>query len=225
MVAVIGVLAAAAAGCFAVTWLATPSTNSVLLKVQRVDQIHRAASLAPGAVPKQLAKALVSIEDAQFYQDNGVDVQGLLRAAGYDVIHRCECQGGSTITEELAQDIYLGGSDRSILGRWVDIVLALKISQQLSKSQILAAFLSEVYLGHGAYGAPQASLTYFGQPLQRDDLAQFALLAGLPQDPSGLDPLVHPTAARYRRAEVLTQMAANGYITQAQAAKAERAPV
>jgi len=193
--------------------------------VATVDSAHGAVPLSQGQVPRYLADAIVAMEDQSFYQDHGVNLQGLLRAAAFDVVHLCKCQGGSTITEQLAEDIYMGGADRSIWGRWWDIVLALKIEDHLTKNQVLDAYLSQVYLGNGAVGAQQASRIYFHQPLNRDTLAQLALLAGLPQSPSLLDPLVNPEGARERRAAVLEQMASDGYITFAQARLADSQPL
>ncbi|MHB8323758.1 MAG: transglycosylase domain-containing protein [Candidatus Dormibacteria bacterium] len=210
---------------YAGTWVATPSTQGLVAQVSRLDRAHGVTPLSHGQVPRYLADAIVAMEDQNFYQDHGVNLQGLLRAAGYDLLHLCECQGGSTITEQLAEDLYMNGSDRSIWGRWWDIVLALKIEDHLTKTQVLDAYLSQVYLGSGAVGAKQASQTYFHQSLGQDNLAQLALLAGLPQAPSLLDPLVNPQAARERRAAVLKQMASVGYISVAQARQAASQPL
>lgn len=218
-------VAVVATTIFAGTWIATPSTLGLRGEVVRLDSAHGAAPLAQSQIPRYLADAVIAMEDQSFYQDHGVNLPGLLRAAAYDVIHLCKCQGGSTITEQLAEDIYMGGSDRSIWGRWWDIVLALKIEDHLTKTQVLDAYLSQVYLGDGAVGAQRASLAYFHQPLKQDDLAQLALLAGLPQAPSVLNPLVNPEGARERRADVLEQMATDGYISFAQAHLADSQPV
>ena len=219
-------LVALTATClYAGTWVATPSTQGLVAQVARLDHAHGVTPLGQRQVPHYLADAIIAMEDQNFYQDHGVNLQGLLRAAGYDLLHLCECQGGSTITEQLAEDLYMNGSDRSIWGRWWDIVLALKIEDHLTKAQVLDAYLSQVYLGSGAVGAEQASQTYFHQSLSQDDLAQLALLAGLPQAPSLLDPLVNPQAARERRAAVLKQMASVGYISVAQARQAASQPI
>lgn len=206
------------------TWIATPSTLGLMAAVAKLDRQHHTRPLAPDAVPRYLAEAVVAVEDQHFYFDRGVNLEGLVRAAGYDLLHRCPCQGGSTITEQLAEDIYLGGTDRNIWLRWVDIVLALKIEDHLTKTQVLDSFLSEVPMGGGIVGMAAASLKYFHQPLGRDGLAQLALLAGLPQAPTLLDPLTNLEGAVERRDVVLQQMAAVGYITPAQQRRAERAP-
>ncbi|HVA22749.1 MAG TPA: transglycosylase domain-containing protein [Candidatus Micrarchaeia archaeon] len=207
------------------TWMATPSTAHILGRVAAIDRAHHGTLLAPAAVPRRLAEALVAVEDTQFYQDHGINLEGLLRAGAYDLVHRCTCQGGSTITQQLIEDVYLRGWDGTLPGRWVDMVLALKAETRLSKRQILAAYLSEVYLGGGAYGAAAASRLYFHRPLRDDTLADVALLAGLPQAPTALDPLLHPAAARERREQVLQAMVAAGDIAPATARAAERRPV
>lgn len=207
------------------TWMATPTTLGLRAKVRRIDQRHHTRPLTPGQVPRYLREAVIAVEDQNFYQDRGINIQGLLRAAAYDVVHDCTCQGGSTLTEQLAEDLYLNGSDRSVWGRWVDIVLALKITDHLTKTQILDAYLSQVYLGDGAVGAAQASQSYFHQPLSKDTLAQLALLAGLPQAPTALNPRTNPDGARRRRAEVLSAMLGLHYISVLQARRANAQPL
>ena len=207
------------------TWIATPTTLGLRAQVSRIDQLHHTQPLTPGQVPRYLAEAVIAVEDENFYQDHGINVQGLVRAATYDLAHQCTCQGGSTLTEQLAEDLYMNGSDRSIWGRWVDIVLALKITDHLTKTQILDAYLSQVYLGDGAVGAAQASQSYFHQPLGKDTLAQLALLAGLPQAPTLLNPLTNPEGARERRAAVLSAMLGLHYISGGQAREADAQPV
>ena len=212
-------------GVTGATWAVTPAGARIPQRVAAIDRAHHTTPVQASAVPRRLAQALVATEDAQFYRDNGIDVQALARAAFFDVTHLCGCQGGSTITEQLAEDLYFHGNDATLWGRWEDMIIALKINGHLSKAQILAAYLSEVYLGHGAYGAIAASEVYFHRPLGQDTLAQSALLAGLPQAPSAYDPLRYPQEARQRRREVLAQMVADGYITARQAARANAAPV
>ncbi|HUY96408.1 MAG TPA: biosynthetic peptidoglycan transglycosylase [Verrucomicrobiae bacterium] len=208
-----------------ITWIATPSTSNLLARVAAIDRAHHTTPLTPGHVPRLLAQALVAVEDQQFYHDHGISIEGLARAGLYDLTHGCACQGGSTITQQLAEDLYLHGWDGTLPGRWEDLVLALKVESHLSKRQILAAYLSEVYLGGGAYGAPAASRLYFHRPLAKDTLAQFALLAGLPQAPSALDPRKHPSDARERRWSVLSAMVQMGDISPAVARRAARQSV
>lgn len=208
-----------------VTWAVTPSTSDALARVHAVDHAHGTSVLSADAVPTLPAEALVATEDESFYQNHGVNVEGIGRAAVYDVVHRCKCQGGSSLTQQLVKDLYLGSNDRTLWLRWEDIVLAIKLDHHLSKPQILAAYVSEVYLGHGAFGALRASQVYFQRPLADLTLAQAALVAGLPRDPGLYDPLAHPTMARARRAEVLNAMVDNEFITSAQARAAGKVAV
>jgi len=204
---------------FGITWLVTPSTNDIVQRVIKVDKEHNGIFLKPNQVPKYLALALISVEDQDFYYNRGVSIEGMVRALIYDVENRCACQGGSTITEQLAKDIYLGGYDRNI-SKLEDIVLALKIAMHVPKPEVLALYFSEVYLGDHKWGAQAASLAYFHKPLKDDSIAQYALLAGLPQAPSLYDPFVHPGLAKMRRDEVLKSMYQLGFITKKQELKA-----
>ena len=221
----LAVIALAVTCLWAGTWIATPTTLGIRAGVSRIDRLHHTRPLTPDQVPQSLAEAVIAVEDQNFHQDHGINVQGLARAAAYDLAPHCTCQGGSTLTEQLAEDLYLNGSDRSIWGRWVDIILALKITDHLTKPQILDAYLSQVYLGDGAVGAAQASQSYFHQPLGKDNLAQLALLAGLPRAPTLLDPFTNPEGARERRAEVLSAMVGLHYISRQQARQANAQPV
>ena len=161
----------------------------------------------------------MATEDERFYEHHGIDVIGLARAVLYDVSHLCACQGGSTITQQLVKDVYLGGSD-SGLNKLADMALALKVELRTSKPQILADYLSVVLTGYGRYGMANAACADFHRPLAELDLGQLALLAGLPQAPSAYDPLLHPAAALGRRGEVLDAMISEGDITPTQAAAA-----
>ncbi len=142
----------------------------------------------------------------------------------YDAANRCFCQGGSTITEQLVKELYLGGSDRGY-NKLVDIVLALKVEAVLNKGQIMADYLSDIPTGLGRYGMTNAACAYFHQPLDSLSLSQYALLAGVTNAPSVYDPTVNPTLASQRRAQVLADMVSENYISQAQADVAGKEPV
>lgn len=215
---------AALALLIALFWYFTPSTGDVQARVAAAAARHRTAVLAPGDVPATLAEAVVATEDERFYQHHGIDVIGLARAFWYDSGHHCLCQGGSTITEQLAKDLYLGGSDHS-LNKLQDMVLAIKIENTLDKQQILADYLTEIPTGPGLYGVQKASCSYFRRPLEQLHLAGYALLAGLTQAPSVYDPLRNPSAARARRHHVLLDMVANDFITPARARAADAQPI
>jgi membrane peptidoglycan carboxypeptidase len=142
----------------------------------------------------------------------------------YDVVNVCLCEGGSTITQQLVKDVYLGGSDRGF-HKLEDLVLALKVERVITKSRIMADYLSEIPTGFGRYGVTSAACAYFRAPLQGLTLGQYALLAGVTQAPSVYDPTVNPDAAMARRSQVLTAMVNDRYISTAQAEAANAEPV
>jgi penicillin-binding protein 1A len=208
----------------AVVWFATPSGNDLQVRLRAMAAGEGTTLLAPDAVPPLLAQAITATEDERFYQNHGVDVIGLARAALYDISHLCACQGGSTITQQLAKEVYLNGSDAGI-NKLADLALALKLSLQYSKGQILADYLSIVPTGFGRWGMANAACADFHRPLGSLDLGEAALLAGLPQAPAVYDPLLHPDAAADRRRDVLADMVSQGDISTAQAAQAAAEPV
>ena len=142
----------------------------------------------------------------------------------YDATNLCLCQGGSTVTEQLVKDVFLGGSDRGY-NKLQDMVLALKVERVLTKKQIMADYLSEITTGFGRYGVTAAACAYFQAPLPELTLGQYALLAGVTQAPSVYDPTINPEAARERRSQVLAQMVAEHYVSATQAAAANAEPV
>lgn len=205
-------------------WVATPATDDIQARVQAYTRAKGIVLLSERAVPATLADAVVATEDERFYSHHGIDSLGAARALLYDVTNLCLCQGGSTITQQLVKDLYLGGSDRG----WnkVDgMVLALKVEATISKGQIMADYLSEITTGFGVYGVSAAACDYFNAPLGNLTLGQYALLAGVTQAPSLYDPRLDPKAAAARRAHVLDAMTADGYITPGQAAAANAEPV
>jgi membrane peptidoglycan carboxypeptidase len=217
-------LLAAAVATGLIAWLATPGVGDLQARVGALAAARSSTVLAPGDVPPLLAEALVATEDERFYQHHGIDVIGLGRAAVYDLTHGCLCQGGSTITQQLVKDVYLGGSDAGP-SKVADMALALKVELRYSKAQILADYASIVGVGYGRYGMAGGACDYFAVPLAEVDLPQAALLAGMPQAPAAYDPLVHPADAAARRAHVLDAMVSEGDITAAQAAVADAAPL
>lgn len=205
-------------------WVSTPSASDVRARVQDLTRHYGIVQLDADDIPTLLAKAVVATEDERFYTHHGIDSVGLARAFLYDAVHRCLCQGGSTITEQLVKDVYLGGSDRGY-DKMVDAVLALKVEQVLTKQEIMADYLSEITTGYGRRGVSAASCAYFQAPLQRLTLGQYALLAGVTQAPSLYDPTVDPSAAERRRTQVLSLMVSEGFVTSDQAVAANQEPV
>jgi membrane peptidoglycan carboxypeptidase len=178
------------------------------------------------AIAPRMRNAIVAIEDRNFWNEGSVDLPRLVASAVYDVTHHTAAQGGSTITEQLAKVLYLNDS-KTIRRKLQEMFLGQQLSSQLSKQQILNEYLNDVYFGHGATGVEAASEIYFGVPASRLDLAESAMLAGLPNAPSYLDPLQHLPQAKARQRQVLDAMVQAHQISQAQADAAyqERLPL
>jgi membrane peptidoglycan carboxypeptidase len=221
---VVAVVAALFAPSAATLWVSTPEVTDIQQRVEALTNSYGVPLLGVNDVPMVLAEAVVATEDERFYQHHGIDSIGLGRAALYDVVNVCLCQGGSTITEQLVKDVYLGGSDRGY-DKLTDMALALKAERVLSKQQIMADYLSEIATGLGRYGVTEAACAYFRAPLQSLTLGQYALLAGVTQAPSYYDPTVNPEAAVERRSEVLAQMVADRYVSAPAAQSANAEPV
>ena len=208
----------------ATLWILSPDASDVQARVEALVASYGVPMLGENDVPPMLAEAVVAIEDERFYSHHGVDSIGLGRAILYDVTNLCLCQGGSTITQQLVKDVYLGGSDRGY-NKLEGLALALKVERVLTKRQIMADYLSEITTGLGHRGVTEAACAYYRAPLHSLSLGQYALLAGVTQAPSIYDPTVNPDAATNRRAQVLSAMSTDGYITQAQAQAANAEPV
>jgi membrane peptidoglycan carboxypeptidase len=176
-------------------------------------------------VPQQLIDAVLSIEDRKFYEHNGVDLPGTIRALTRNVDSGTIQQGASTITEQLIKNTLDKGKKRTAKLKINEAVLAVRLENELTKTQILEDYLNLVPFGNNAYGIEAASERYFNQTMFQLTLPESALLAGLVQAPSALDPILHPTAAARRRTQVLEAMVANHKITTAQEAAADSAPL
>jgi penicillin-binding protein 1A len=172
-----------------------------------------------------LPEATVAIEDARFWQHGALDYQGIARALYEDITHGQYVQGGSTITQELVRNLYIGNPQRTLSRKMREACLAEKLFQRHTRKQILAAYLNEVFYGRHAYGAQAAAQTYFSKGAAQLNLVQAALLAGLPQAPTSYDPLLNPQDAVARRNEVLRAMWKNGYITRAKLEQAVQKPL
>ena len=173
-------------------------------------------------ISPSLPQATVAIEDARFWQHGALDYQGIVRALYQDLSSGQIVQGGSTITQELVRNLYIGNPQRTLSRKIKEACLAEKVFQTHTRKQILTDYLNEVFYGRHAYGAQAAARTYFSKPASRLTLDQAALLAGLPQAPTVYDPVTNPRAARARRNEVLQAMWKNGYISAGKLREAER---
>ncbi len=172
-------------------------------------------------IPKVMKEAVLSIEDNRFYQHGGVDYLGILRA-GIANVGRMKSQGASTITMQVARNVYLS-SEKTYTRKIYEILLTYKLEHMLSKDQILEIYMNQIFLGNRAYGFASACEIYFGKPLKDITIAEAAMLAGLPKAPSAYNPISNPKRARSRQLYIIERMEENGYITavQAKAAKAE----
>jgi penicillin-binding protein 1A len=193
---------------------------------------HQLLGVVPSATNRQplplskispsLPQATVAIEDARFWQHGALDYQGIARALYQDLSQGHIVQGGSTITQELVRNLYIGNPQRTLSRKVKEACLAEKFFRQHTRKQILADYLNEVFYGRHAYGAQAAARTYFSKPASKLTLVQAALLAGLPQAPTVYDPLSNPHAALARRNDVLQAMWKNGYISKSKLRSAKR---
>jgi len=170
-------------------------------------------------IPKVMKDAVLSIEDARFYQHGGVDYIGLLRASLAN-LGRAKSQGASTITMQVARNVYLS-SEKTFTRKIYEILLTTKLEHNLSKDQIFEIYLNQIYLGNRAYGFAAASEAYFGKPLKNISIAEAAMLAGLPKAPSAYNPISNPKRARSRQLYIIERMEEHGFITKEQAAAAK----
>ena len=175
-------------------------------------------------IPLSVQQAVIAIEDAKFYEHHGVDPAGLFRALLFNVKSGGAYEGGSTITQQLIKNT-LVGNEKSIDRKVKEARLAVLLEKQMSKHQILQAYLNETYFGNGAYGIQAASEYYFGIDVSKLSLAQAATLAGVIRSPETYEPIHHPKGARARRDLVLQRMRELSYITPAQQKTSSTGPV
>jgi penicillin-binding protein 1A len=170
-------------------------------------------------IPQVMKDAVLAIEDARFFQHGGVDYLGVIRA-GLANVRNFKSQGASTITMQVARNVYLS-AEKSYTRKIYEILLTFKLEHLLTKDQILEIYMNQIFLGNRAYGFAAASETYFGKPLKEITVAEAAMLAGLPKAPSAFNPIANPKRARARQLYIIERMEENGFITavQAQAAK------
>jgi penicillin-binding protein 1A len=198
------------------------STGRRVLAVLRGSEsrvLVDSADIAP--VMKQ---AIVAIEDRRFFEHRGVDIHGIARAVWQDVQNKKVVQGGSTITQQFVKNTYVKSS-RTISRKLKEAALAWQLEQVWSKDRILTAYLNTIYFGNGAYGIEQAARVYFGHSSSTLTLAEAALLAGIPSDPSLYNPVTNPKTTHRRRREVLQAMLDQHDITYNEFRQANRTPL
>ncbi|MBP6917666.1 MAG: penicillin-binding protein 1A [Legionellaceae bacterium] len=175
-------------------------------------------------IPPTLVHAVLATEDQRFFEHPGVDIMGLGRAAISMIQTHRKSQGGSTITMQVARNFFLN-SKKTFLRKFNEIMLAIKIDQELSKEKILELYLNQIYLGNRAYGVGAAAQVYYGKALQDLNIAQLAMIAGLPQAPSSHNPIINPLAAKKRRDHVLERLYEEKYISKEQYQEALQQPL
>jgi penicillin-binding protein 1A len=176
-------------------------------------------------IPQVMKDAVLAIEDARFFSHGGVDYLGVIRA-GFANVGRAKSQGASTITMQVARNVYLS-AEKSYTRKIYEILLTFKLEHLLTKDQILEIYMNQIFLGNRAYGFAAASEAYFGKPLKNISIAEAAMLAGLPKAPSAYNPIINPKRARARQLYIIERMEENGFITaeQAKSAKEEELKV
>ena len=170
-------------------------------------------------IPKVMTDAVLAIEDSRFYEHGGVDYKGVLRAALAN-LGRIKSQGASTITMQVARNVYLS-SEKTYTRKIYEILLTFKLEHMLTKDQILEIYMNQIFLGNRAYGFAAASEAYFDKPLKDITVAEAAMLAGLPKAPSAYNPISNPKRARVRQLYIIERMQENGFITAEQAVLAK----
>jgi penicillin-binding protein 1A len=192
------------------------SADGVLLG--QFGQEHRIYVDIPDT-PKLLINAILSAEDERFYEHGGIDFLGIMRAVLGNIVTGHLQSGASTITMQVARNFFLT-TQKTFTRKFNEILLSYKIEKSLTKDQILSLYINQIYLGQRAYGFAEAAETYFGKPLDKLTIAEYAVLAGLPKAPSAYNPVVNPKRSHEREVYVLGRMLKHGYISEEQYQKA-----
>jgi penicillin-binding protein 2A len=182
---------------------------------------NKTESVTYSQIPKHLIDAIVSIEDHRFFEHNGIDVKGIIRAFVRNTKAGGIVEGGSTITQQLTKNAFLT-EERTYKRKINEVFLARKIEKEYSKEEIIQLYLNTIYFGDGAWGIKKATLHYFGKNVQDISLAESALLAGVIKAPSALSPYRHMEKAKNRRDMVLEKMNEYHYITDSQLVEAKK---
>jgi penicillin-binding protein 1A len=183
------------------------------------------AQLTLAQMSPWLPKATVAIEDRRFWKHGALDYTAIVRAAWADVVHGRAVQGASTLTQQLARTLYIGRPSETLSRKITEACLAMRLSERMTKRQVLDEYLNNVYYGAQAYGVGAAAQTYFSKPASQLNVAQAALIAGLPQAPTLYDPFRDADAALARRNEVLRAMLTNHQLAPAAYRWAVRRPL
>ncbi|SFE76451.1 penicillin-binding protein 1A [Bacillus sp. OV194] len=175
-------------------------------------------------IPPLVRNAFIATEDVRFYKHNGIDTKRVAGAILSNITHGFGSEGASTITQQVVKNSFLS-PEKTVTRKVQEAYLAIQLERKYSKDQILEFYLNKIYFGNSAYGVKTAAKTYFNKPLDQLTIGEAALLAGLPQRPSGYDPFVHPELAEQRRNVVLSLLHKNGYISEQEKVKAQQQPI
>ncbi len=186
--------------------------------------LERRKVIEVNKIPRRLIQAFVAAEDSNFYQHKGLDYLGILRAIFKNVINLRKKEGASTITQQVAKSMLLT-PEKKFSRKLKEAILATRMEKQLSKDEILYIYLNQIYMGAGSYGVQLAAETYFAKNVEQLNLAEMAMLAGLPKAPNSYSPLKHMDKAKERQGYVLERMVKEGYITQAESDHAKTTPI
>lgn len=193
-------------------------------KVLAEFYLERRTYIPEYKIPPLIKQAFIAIEDQRFYSHPGIDVIGIMRALYKDIKAGGIVEGGSTITQQLVKMLFLT-PEKSLKRKIKEAILASQIEKKYTKDEILGIYINQVYFGARAYGIEAASQAYFGKSTLELDLAEIALIAGLPKAPSAFSPFRNPGKAKIRRQIVLKKMIENGYITNEQFNSADSEPL
>ncbi|MBR9985763.1 MAG: penicillin-binding protein 1A [Desulfosarcina sp.] len=234
----IGLLSGATAGAFFAFTRDLPQIRelenfepSAATRIYSADQVllaelflEKRTPVSIDQIPMDLKSALIVTEDRQFYTHSGIDLKGILRAVIKDIMAGQFVEGASTITQQLAKTLFLS-QEKTIIRKIKEAILAVQLERRYTKDELLTLYLNQIYFGSGAYGVESAAQLFFGKPAAEMDLAQCALIAGLPKAPSRYTPLINPDLAEKRRNLVLRLMLNQGLITDVKYQLATRQPV
>lgn len=206
-----------------------PAVSSQIFDVngKLITTIHSVENRLPvsiNKIPKNLQNAFIAAEDVRFYQHSGIDPRGILRAIWSNITNRGIAEGGSTITQQLARNALLS-QDQTIKRKIQEAFLSLQIERQYSKQEILEMYMNQIYFGQGAYGVQTAAQIYFGKNVEDLNLAECAMIAGIPKSPNYYSPSSNLKAAKERQSVVLDQLVKYDYIDSATALKAKNTEI
>lgn len=173
-----------------------------------------------GQVPKHVQNAFIAVEDRRFYKHHGIDYYAIFRALWKDLIAFQKVEGGSTITQQLAKNIFLT-NEKTFMRKTAEAIIALYLERTYSKSKILEMYLNQIYFGHGVYGIQSAAKFFFNKDVSELTLEEGALLAGLPKAPAAFSPILHPNKSLERRNAILSIMARERFISSEQAVRSQ----